>query len=195
MANADRPDGFTPITDASGHYPGGLVRVAFEDENSVATFLGDLVRLEGSADNAADPNGISLPTVDRSADEDTDHFGVLVGLDPLYTNLETKHRAASTARTGYVVAATNGQLFRIQGDGDIEETDIGNNADILDSGTGNSTTGRSAMEVATAGIGTGENLLILGLYQTPDNDYGANAEVIVQVKENAWATGEGTAGV
>lgn len=189
MANSDAAFGFRPIRNAWGSYTGGLELVAFEDENTVATFIGDLVRLEGGADSDGNP------TVDRFADEDTDAYGVIVAFEPLQTNLESKHRAASTARKAWVVTCVPGQFFEIQADGTVAATDIGNNADILDSGTGNTTTGLSAMELATAGIGTGENLIIHRLVQRADNEFGANAKLIVSVKESIFDTGDGSGGV
>jgi hypothetical protein len=189
MANSDAAFGFRPVRSAGGSYVGSLEMVAFEDENSVATFIGDLVRLEGSAD--ADGN----PTVDRFADEDTDAYGVIVAFEPDRTNLELKYRVASTVRQAWVVTCVPQQLFEIQANGAIAATDIGNNADILDSGSGNTTNGLSAMELAIAGIGSGENLLIHRLVPREDNEFGVNAKVLVSVKESAFDTGDGSAGV
>lgn len=186
MANADRPSGFTPITSADGSYKGGLVKVAFEDENAVATFIGDAVRLEGSANTDGDP------TVDRVEDEDTDWYGVIVSFEPDRTNLERKHRLASTVRTAWVVTATNGQLFRIQDDATatLAATDVGNTFDV-NAGTGNTTTGISNAEILATSAGSG-NLRIEGLYKSPDNSIGANADWVVTINENSWG-GDGTA--
>jgi hypothetical protein len=185
MANSDTPFGFRPIGSLYGApYNGGLVKVAFEDENAVATFIGDLVRLEGSADTDGNP------TVDQSADEDTDHFGVVVSFEPDRTNLERKHRLASTARTAYVAPCTQGALFVVQCDGSVAATDIGNTVDIV-VGSGNTTSGISAMELLSSNIGTGANLQIMGLYPAPDNEFGTNAKVIVRINENSFG-GDGT---
>lgn len=182
MANADTPFGFRPIGNLYGApYNGGLVKVAFEDENAVATFIGDLVRLEGGADTEGNP------TVDQSADEDTDHFGVVVAFEPDRTNLETKHRLASTVRTAYVAPCTQGALFVVQAAGSIAATDIGNTADIL-VGSGNTTTGISSMEITNVGQG---NLHLIALYPSPDNEFGTNAKIIVRINENSFG-GDGT---
>lgn len=185
MANADTPFGLRPIGNLNGGpYTGNLVKVAFEDENSVATFIGDLVRLEGSADTDG------VPTVDQWAAADTDAFGVIVAFEPDRTNLERKHRLASTARTAYVVPCNAGQLFVIQVDESVAVTDIGNTVDIV-VGSGNTTSGISAMELDSSNIGTGLNLHIMALYPSPDNEFGTNAKVIVRVNENA-ISGVGT---
>lgn len=184
MANSDTPFGLRPIGNLNGApYNGGLVKVAFEDENAVATFIGDLVRLEGSADTDGNP------TVDQWAAADTAAFGVVVGFEPDRTNLERKHRTASTARTAYVVPCNAGQLFVIQVDESVAATDIGNTADVT-VGSGNTTSGISAMELDSSDIGTGVNLQIIGLYPSPDNEFGTNAKVIVRVNENCF-TGVG----
>jgi hypothetical protein len=183
MANQDTPNGFRPIGNLNGSpYNGALVKVAFEDENSAATFIGDLVRLEGDAD--ADGN----PTVDQSAAADTAHFGVVVAFEPDRTNLELKYRVASTARVAYVAPANSGALFVGQAAGTIVAGDIGNSADII-VGSGNTANGLSGMEVDTPGGGI--NLQIMALYPSPDNAFGANAKVIVRVNESS-ISGVGT---
>lgn len=180
MANADTPFGLRPIGNLNGApYNGGLVKVAFGTGNAVATFIGDLVRLEGDADTDGNP------TVDQFAAADTAAFGVVVAFEPDRTNLERKHRLASTARTAYVVPCDAGQLFVIQADEDIVAADIGNTADIV-VGSGNTTSGISAMELDSSDIGTGLNLQIVALYPSPDNAMGENfTKVIVRVNENA----------
>lgn len=184
MANADTPFGLRPIGNLNGGpYTGNLVKVAFEDENAVATFIGDLVRLEGDADTSG------LPTVDQWAAADTAAFGVIVAFEPDYTNLERKHRLASTVRQAWAVPCNAGQLFVIQADEDIVSGDIGNTADIT-VGSGNTTSGISAMELDSSDISTGLNLQIIALYPSPDNEYGNQAKVIVRVNENCF-TGAG----
>jgi hypothetical protein len=180
MANSDTPFGLRPIGNLNGGpYTGNLVKVAFEDENAVATFIGDLVRLEGSADTDGNP------TVDQFAAADTDAFGVIVAFEPDRTNLERKHRLASTARTAYVVPCNAGQLFVIQADEDIVAGDVGNTADVT-VGSGNTTSGISAMELDSSNIGTGLNLQIVAVYPSPDNAMDENfTKVIVRVNENS----------
>src|SRR5688572_16039772 len=180
MANADTPFGLRPIGNLNGGpYTGNLVKVAFEDENAVATFIGDLVRLEGSSDTDG------VPTVDQFAAADTDGFGVIVAFEPDRTNLERKHRLASTVRTAYVVPCNPGQLFVVQADEDIEAGDIGNTADVV-VGSGNTTSGISAMELDSSDISTGLNLQIIALYPSQYNEFGNQAKVIVRVNENCF---------
>lgn len=188
MANLDRPAGFTPVGNLLGtNYTGNVVKVAFEDENSVAAFIGDAVRLEGSSD--ADGN----PTVDQVEDEDTDWFGVIVAFEPDRTNLELQYRTASTARQAYVVPANQGQLFKIQDDGSGTPAVgwVGATADVV-VGAGNTARGISAMELLGSSVTSGANLHIMSRYNAPDNSVADNADWIVRINENSLG-GDGTA--
>lgn len=181
MANVDEPRGFTPISNMNGSpYTGGTIKVAFEDENAVAAYVGDIVRLEGSADAQGNP------TVDRFAAADTDAFGVIVSFEPDRTDLELKYRAASTARNAYVVPVGEQQLFSVQDDGTGTAAAgwVGNTVDI-NAGTGSTTTGRSALEIVGSDVGTGINCHIMGLLKKPGNTIAANAEWVVRITENS----------
>jgi len=188
MANPDRPRGFRPIGNLYGApYNGNTFKVAFGTGNSVATFIGDLVRLEGSSNAEGDP------TVDQFAQADTDAFGVIVAFEPDRTDLELKYRLASTARNAYVVPCAQGQLFAVQDDGSgTPAADwIGNTVDIV-VGAGNTTTGISTMELLGSDLGTGVNTHIMGLLKSPENSIADNAEWIVRINENSFG-GDGTA--
>jgi len=71
-------------------------------------------------------------------------------------------------------------------------TDYGKNADIV-IGTGNTVTGLSANELDTSTIATTAalNLKIIGLWDVPNNEVGANAVVVVKINEHLY----GSAGV
>ena len=84
------------------------------------------------------------------------------------------------------------QLFSIQADEDIEQADIGKNADVV--GTGGSTvTGLSTMELDSSTIANTAalNLKIVGILNTPDNALGNYCQVIVKINEHLY----GSAGV
>lgn len=84
------------------------------------------------------------------------------------------------------------QLFTIQADEDIVQADIGKNADVT-VGTGNSTTGVSAMELDSSTVANTAalNLKIVGFYPLPGNATGTNAVVVVKINEHLY----GSAGV
>jgi hypothetical protein len=189
MANADTPRGLWPINNLNGSsYNGATVKVALEDENSTATFLGDPVVLRGLS--LTDNDGYSYPIV-RQAAASEEIFGVITSFEPDRTNLETKHRLASTTRYAYVVPAVQGQLFAIQCSGAFADEDFGNTADIT-VGSGNTTTGLSGVELDSSSIATTKvGLQIIGIVNRPDNSIGTNADVIVRVNEHPFG-GDGT---
>lgn len=186
MANADSAFGFIPVGGLDGSpYNGGTIRCAILAADSTATFIGDAVKLSGTA--SAD--GVS-PSVAQCAAGDQ-VFGVVTAFeaDPA-TSLEDQYRKASTLRYCQVVPALD-NLFKVQCDGAFAITDVGNTADFT-VGAGNTTNGLSAMELDSSDIGTGAGLQILGLSSEPDNEVNTNANVIVRINESSLR-GDGTA--
>ena len=84
------------------------------------------------------------------------------------------------------------QLFIIQVDESVAQTDIGKNADIVGTG-GSTTTGVSSMELDSSTIAktAALNLKIVGLWDVPGNTFGTNAVVVVKINEHLY----GSAGV
>ena len=188
MANADKPNGFTPIGTLSGSdYHGKLRRVAFAAGDSTAAYVGDLVKLTGTVDATG-----KIPVVAQSAAGDAS-IGVLVSLDPdpsdegsLMTPLT---RAASTARTGQVAFGQD-VLYVIQEDSvgnDIEITEAGLNCDVI-VGSGSDVTG-SGMELDsdTAASTSSLNVRLHHVYDAPDNALGTNARWVVSINASQEA--------
>lgn len=186
MANADSPRGFRAVGNLAGApWNGATVRCVLLAADATATFVGDLVRLSGTASS----DGNAYPSVEQGAASDTDFFGVIESFEPDRTNLERKHRVASTLRECNVIPARD-TLFVVQCDGAFAITDVGNTADVV-VGTGDTTSGLSAMELNSGDIGTGVNLQILGIDPRPDNAVDTNCDVIVRINEHAFG-GDGT---
>lgn len=84
------------------------------------------------------------------------------------------------------------QLFIIQVDESVAQTDIGKNADVVGTG-GSTTTGVSTMELDSSTIAktAALNLKIVGLWDVPGNTFGTNAVVVVKINEHLY----GSAGV
>ncbi len=84
------------------------------------------------------------------------------------------------------------QLFTIQADEDIEQADIGKNADVVGTG-GSSTNGLSSMELDSSTIANTAalNLKIVGVFKTPGNALGDYCQVVVKINEHLY----GSAGV
>ena len=177
MANADTPNGFRPVGGLdSSPYNGGTIECAILAADGTATFVGDAVKLSGTA--AADGS----PAVIQAAATDT-VFGVITSFAASpETSLEDQYRKASTLRKCTVVPALD-NLFVVQCSGSSAITDIGEAADIV-VGTGSTVTGYSAMELE-ATLGTGDQVLSLGLSREPNNEFGTNANLIVRFNETS----------
>jgi len=188
MANSDKPNGLTPIGTLSGSdYHGKMRKVAFAAGDSVAAYVGDLVKLTGTVDATG-----KIPVVAQSAAGDAS-IGVLVSLDfdasdegGLMTPLT---RAASTARTGQVLFGQD-VLYKIQEDSDsnaIEITEAGLNCNII-VGTASNVTG-SGMELdSTSAAGTSTlNMRLHHVFDSPDNVLGNNAEWVVSINASQEA--------
>lgn len=81
------------------------------------------------------------------------------------------------------------QLFIIQCDGSLTQAQIGFNADVV-AGSGNTTTGQSAMELDSSTIAktAALNLKIVGLYNVPGNEFGTNAVAVVKINEHLFGS-------
>lgn len=190
MANTDRPFGLRPVSMLSGAPWNGQVNMYLvPSSDGTAIYVGDPVKSGGTAGaagtvvNGQDCEG--MPTIAVAAAGDTLR-GVVVGFLPLQTNLETLHRAASTARIALVVDDPN-VVFEVQEDSGGAATaavDVGENADILYT-AGSATTGQSAVELdSSSHVTSSAQLRILGFVKRPDNAIGTNAKLLVLINEH-----------
>lgn len=196
MANVDRPRGLFPVKYQSGApYNGAVNMYLLPSSDGTATFIGDLVKLGGSAGAAGtvvagiDVEG--MPTIAQSAAGDKS-VGVVVGFLPLSTDLTTRHRTASTNRIALVADDPN-LVFEIQevsGGTALTATEVGLNANVV-VGAGNTTTGMSGMELdnSTEASDAALNVLILGLAKRPDNAYGEHAKWLVMITDHQFRGG------
>ena len=184
MANIDAPNGAKPVRFLSGAPWNGQTNMyLLESGDGTATFVGDFVKLGGSAGSAGTVvNGIDvegMPTIVQAAAGDTLILGVVVGFLPNVTNPSAvNYRLASTNRIALVVDDPY-VIFEIQEDsvtGTLVAADVGLNVDFIVA-AGSTTTGLSGMEINSDGsLGTGTaNLRILRLVPRPDNHQGDNA--------------------
>lgn len=187
MANDDKPSGFKPVSYISGAPWNGEFNVyQAASGDAVAIFKGDLVALTGACEATG-----KYPTVAQSAAAGAQHLGVAIGFstvapqiaaDP--SNLNLKYRVAST--TCYVcVVDSPFVLYEIQEDsvgGDVAVASIGLNAEII-VGSGNTTTGLSAIELDTSTVATTATLpmQILRLVDREDNAVGTHAKWLVRL--------------
>ena len=184
MANADAAFGLRPVSTLTGGDWKGKVRtVSLASSYATDVFIGDAVKIAGSADSTG-----RYPSVEQCAAGNAIDY-VIVGFEPDFDNesFNTLYGAASTARTARAVPVTD-VIFAIQEDsvgGALAATDVGSVADIV-VGSGSTTTGVSGMELdsSTAATGSSAQLTILGLEETVGNEIGTNAVWLVRVNES-----------
>lgn len=185
MANADAPFGLRPVsTLTGGDWKGKVETVALLAADGTATFIGDPVKLSGTA--SAD--GLYPSVAQCAAGNNIDY--VIVGFEPDFDNesFNTQYRLASTLRLARAVPVKD-VIFEIQEDsvgGDIAITAVGEACDII-VGSGDTNTGTSGVELDSSNAGTGDQLVILGLGRDVDNAIGTNAVWRVRVNETNFA--------
>jgi len=195
MANTSRINGFRPVKFVTGApYAGQYNIYTLLAADGTATFVGDLVKLSGTADATG-----GYPSVAQAAAGDA-VIGAVVGfvVDP--TNLNTpQYRVASTLR--YVmVADAPGLVYECEADGggaELAITDVGRAANIL-VGSGSTVTGRSGMELDSSTAATNTStfpLKVFGFSQRVDNEIGADAKALVIINAHQLTSGAGIAGV
>lgn len=203
MANTSKIAGFKPVKHINGSPYNGQANIYFiPAADGTAVYVGDLVKLGGSADS------VGTPTVALAAAGDA-VVGVVVGivntkLDPVTGKLSTgsvsldtpQYRAASTATYVLVADSPDIVLEAEASNGTPAATDVGLNANHA-VGTPSTSTGTSGAyidfgtELSTATL----TLKILGFVNRPDNEIGANAKMFVKINNHQYNGGTGTAGV
>jgi len=139
MANIDTPFGARIVGSKSGFHSGHLTTMFIPATDGTATFINDIVKLAGSAD----ADGIATCAQVEAGDTPC---GIIVAMEPIHGTLETKHRAASTARYVWVNTDPN-VLFEIQSDANgVGIAGIGQNADVVVA-AGSTLSGISGMEL------------------------------------------------
>jgi len=188
MANLDRPSGLTPVKHLSGAPWNGKANVYYLPVgDNTATFIGDVVKLAGSADATG-----MYPTVAQSAAGDVTNVGVVIGfgLQPEVMgnpdNPNMKYRLAATAMYCLVVDDPF-VIFEVQEDGAIANTSVGLAANIV-VGAGDTTTGKSGMELDSSDVSTDTagQLRIMRAVNRPDNAIGTNCKWEVLLAEHAY---------
>lgn len=157
MANVDTPFGLRPIRHKSGAPYNGAANPYYKPSGyATAVFVGDAVVKTGTSNTAAvTAPGLgsfqiaTLPEINRATVGDTNRItGVVVGFGADPNNLQRIHSPASTEAVVWVVDDPD-IVFEIQADGAVPAASIGLNAVLIDTHTGNTTTGLSGTELDT----------------------------------------------
>lgn len=199
MANVSRVNGFRPIGHLNGsNWNGKVNKYWIAAADGTATFVGDLVKLSGTANTDG-----TLPSVVQAAAGNT-CVGVVVSFEPNPSNLTEIHRTASQniaaqdAGRWVYVADDPDLVMEAQEDavgGALAITNVGQNVDFV-VGAGSATTGQSGMQVdsSTALTTSTLPLRILGFSSRIDNEVAANAKVKVAFNVHQFGS-VGTTGV
>lgn len=195
MANVSRINGFRPVKHQNGSpYNGQANLYVFLAADGTAAYIGDAVKLSGTADSAyGNAPSVALAAAGNAI------VGVIVGFlpDPTNLNVAGTGRAASTLRYVWVADATD-LVYEVEvSNGTPAITDIGLNADLA-VGTPSATMARSG---ATIDMGTKNTTAALvfkirGFVPRDDNDpAAASAKIWVTINNHQLGASTGTAGV
>lgn len=192
MANVSRPSGLRAVKKVTGGgLQGQVERFYIPSTDATAVYVGDIVKLAGSAD----VNGVA--TVARFAANTDLPIGVVVGfeVDPTNLNAPSQYRAASTARYA-LVSVSPDVVYEVQATGTTVVADVGLNAGVTFT-AGSSSTGISGMELDATTKATTATLplKILGWVQRPDVDIADGTSMKVHVLLNTANLAGGTAGI
>jgi hypothetical protein len=188
MANVDKAFGLRALGNLSA--TGAQAQYGYEiaDNQSGAIFQGDLVTIFDGFVVAFDP---AVHTAAVGVFNGCNYIDPTTG-KPTWKN----YYPGSVDITQGIIQADvlddPNQLFTIQCDEGFVKANVGKNADV-ETGSGNTVTGVSAMELDSSTIAktAALNLKIVGLYDVPGNDFGTNAVAVVKINEHLY----GSAGV
>ena len=179
MANADAAFGFVPVRHMSGNAPRAN-KYTITSTLAENIFTGDLCIVTAA--------GVITP---HTAAE-VNNIGVFAGVS--YTASDgsyvySEYWPSGTTATDIVAYVYDDPytVFKVQSAGTPAQTNIGNCADVV-AGAGSTVTGQSGFETSgtmAAGIATCK---IIGLYDAPDNAFGANAVLEVLINEHILGT-------
>lgn len=186
MANADRPNGFTPVKYRFGGAYSGAYRKLFSTGDNL--FLGDLVKR--ASDAVQSGTGV-YAEVDRATATTELITGVVVGWEANPNAQENLYHAASSTYAVYIADIDN-LICEVQSDdATMVQTDVGLNIDATFT-AGSTTTGLSNMEINgdTAATTAGLQFKIIEMVDREDNDTAdstANQRFLVTINQSAWA--------
>jgi len=190
MPNANAPFGLKPVRDgASAPYNDGTDAFALIASDSSIVAIGDPVVISGTADTEGHPS-ITL----AAAGAGNRITGVVAGFVPNPTIVANGYRPAGIAAVALVEHHPDA-LYEVQANGPVAATDVGSNANLIaGSRTGYNTSG---WMLDTASMTTTATLQvrIVGLARRPDNEFGANAVMLVRINQTTETGAAGSTGV
>jgi len=188
MANVDKPFGLRPLGNLSA--TGSQKQYGYEiaDNQAGAIYQGDLVTVyDGYLVKFAPATHTAAVGVFNGCNYIDPSSG-----KPTWKNYYPGSVNITTGKIQADVIDDPSQLFIVQVDESVAQTQVGMNADVVGTG-GSTTTGVSSMELDSSTIAktAALNLKIVGLWDVPGNEFGTNAVVVVKINEHLY----GSAGV
>jgi hypothetical protein len=190
MANPTGGFGLKPIRTRSGA-PWTVEKVYISSSYATALYIGTPVLLSptlAEKDTTGRYQTVNIAVVDSGV-----YYGVIVGFEPDPDNLSRLYNPASTERTAYVVRSKD-VVFAVRGDGGgtPSKVFIGQNAAMIATSAGSTSTGLSGWELdegTTNAPNTTQTfpLQIIGIQEKEDNTLADDAvyEVILNTTELA----------
>ena len=187
MANVNKPFGLRPSGNLSATGAQKQYGYQIQDNQAGAIYQGDLVTVSGGYIVKYDASTNIAPT------------GVFNGVqydDPTRANKPTwkNYYPGSVNITQGIIACEvlddPSQLFLVQADGAVTQANIGKNADPTASTTGSTVSGVSNGSLSSASINTTQGLTfkIVGLYESPDNELGTYAVLVVKLNQHQYGS-------
>lgn len=189
MANVNTPRGFTPVRYANGAPYNGKGTKYYKDTTAGVIGVGDaVVRVVSSSDPDGGPE-IVKHTVGSYI------TGVVVGIDPIRTNLSQVGYLAA-ADVGYVYVEDDPNvIFQVQESGSgtaLAVTDVGKHINSITAANADTTRGRSVDAIDNNAKSTNNTWILVELAKQPGNAVGAYAKWLVKAnlhtEVNAGAT-------
>tara|TARA_R110000803_G_scaffold61928_3_gene122028 strand:- start:670 stop:1233 length:564 start_codon:yes stop_codon:yes gene_type:complete len=179
MANEDTPRGFWPIR----HLAGGTIRQSeylIAASFTTAIYAGDLVKLVAGG-------GIEGAAAGARA------VGVFQGVEytsPTGEQIFSKYWPGTASCTDIKATVCDDPhtVFGVQSAGSTVAADVGNLGDHVAT-TGSTTTGQSANELNGTTSTAYAGFRVLGKIDTPDNAWGTNVNLEVQLVEHEYMPG------
>jgi len=192
MANATGAFGLRPARKVAGSSSWAVEKMYVSANYATALFVGDPVLYSTQLDEK-DPTGHHRAVQASAGTSDTIILGAIVGIEPIQTDLNKTYLPASTG--GYVYVMTDRDaIYEIRGDGGGTPTKVyvGQNAIMVATSAGSTTTGLSGFEMETTTPATAKSypLHIVGVKDVEDNTLADDAIYLVRLNTALNAVGD-----
>ena len=190
MANVNKAFGLRPLGKLGSNYNSdGNTQYKIASGTATAIFQGDTVTF-GAA------GGVSTGFIVKHTAASPNILGVFIGCQ--YTDPTTKKTTFKNFYPGSIAASDIVAFvvddpyaqFLVQASGVAGVISIGQNANLIQTASGNTTTGVSGLELNTSSLGAASdlNVKILGVTADPSNSdlTAANADLIVTINEHLY---------